>query len=100
MRLATVRSIGSPPVLRAVEDVADFEQEIVDQYALAMAAASLSDGHIGKCRSVVVAQVRDRAGFLSSEAFMSATLRVRMGFQESLTQVHGMRSATDIIRNG
>lgn len=34
--------------------VQDFEQELVDQYALAMAAAGLSDDHIGGTRSVVI----------------------------------------------
>jgi hypothetical protein len=32
----------------------DFEQEIVDQYALAMAAAGLSDGHIRRIRAIVI----------------------------------------------
>ena len=45
--LAAVRNIDSPRALRTAEDVEDFEQEIVDQYALAMAAAGLSDGHVG-----------------------------------------------------
>ena len=39
MRLAAVRSIGTARGLRDEQDAADFEQEIVDQYALAMAAA-------------------------------------------------------------
>ena len=54
LSLAAVRNIGSPRVLRSGEDVEDFEQEIVDQYALAMAAAGLSDGHVGNTRSVVI----------------------------------------------
>ena len=33
-------------VLTTPQDVEDFEQELVDQYALAMVAAGLSDGHI------------------------------------------------------
>ena len=41
-----VRNIGSPLALRTAQDAEDFEQEIVDQYALAMAAAGLSDGHV------------------------------------------------------
>jgi hypothetical protein len=32
--------------LHSDEDVAAFEQEIVDQYALAMAASGLSDGYV------------------------------------------------------
>ena len=35
-----VRTIGSPRVLRTAEDVEDFEQEIVDQYALALGFAT------------------------------------------------------------
>ena len=38
MTLAVVRNIGSGAALRDESDVAAFEQEIVDQYALAMAA--------------------------------------------------------------
>ena len=34
--------------------VEDFEQEIVDEYALAMAASGLSDGHIRGTRAVVI----------------------------------------------
>ena len=49
-----MRNIGSPLALRTVEDVEDFEQEVVDQYALAMAAAGLSDGHVGHTRSAVI----------------------------------------------
>jgi hypothetical protein len=54
MSVAAVRSIGSPLALRSGEDIEDFEQEIVDQYALAMAAAGLSDGHVGNTRSVIM----------------------------------------------
>ena len=46
--------IGSPRALRSVQDAEDFEQEIVDQYALAMAAAGLSDGHVSNTRSVII----------------------------------------------
>jgi integrase/recombinase XerC len=37
---------GVDPVLTGALSVPDFEQEIVDQFALAMAAAGVSDGHI------------------------------------------------------
>jgi integrase/recombinase XerC len=62
MRLAAVRSIDSPRALRTAEDVEDFEQEIVDQYALAMAAAGLSDGHVRNTRSVVIEFARFLVG--------------------------------------
>lgn len=54
MSLAAVRNIGSPRALRSDEDVEDFEQEIVDQYALAMAAAGLGDGHVSHTRSTII----------------------------------------------
>jgi hypothetical protein len=41
-------------VVTGALSVPDFEQEIVDQYALAMAAAGLSDGHIRHTRAVVI----------------------------------------------
>jgi len=51
--LAVVRNIGSASVLRGDADVAEFEQEIVDQYALAMAAAGLTDSHVAGTRRVI-----------------------------------------------
>lgn len=54
MTLAVVRNLGSPLVLRSAQEIEDFEQEIVDQYALAMAAAGLSDGHVANSRSVII----------------------------------------------
>jgi site-specific recombinase XerD len=54
MALAVVRNLGAPPGLRSEQDIDDFEQEIVDQYALAMAAAGLTDQHIAGTRAVVV----------------------------------------------
>lgn len=53
MTLAVVRNIGSASALRSNEDVAVFEQEIIDQYALAMAAAGLTDGYVAGCRRVI-----------------------------------------------
>lgn len=46
MTLAVVRSIDSPRTLATAADVEVFEQEIVDQHALAMAGAGLTDGYI------------------------------------------------------
>ena len=48
MALAVVRNLGAPPGLRSAQDFEDFEQELVDQYALAMAGAGLTDGHIAR----------------------------------------------------
>lgn len=53
MSLAVVRSIGSGRRLAGDADEADFEQELIDQYALSMAAAGMTDGHIGADRRVV-----------------------------------------------
>lgn len=53
MTLAVVRNIGSGAVLRGEDDVVAFEQEIVDQYALAMAAAGLTDGYVSNVRRMI-----------------------------------------------
>lgn len=53
MTLAVVRNINSPRELLGEQDVEDFEQELVDQYALAMAAAGLTDRHVSNTRAVV-----------------------------------------------
>jgi site-specific recombinase XerD len=66
MTLAVVRNIGSPRALRTAEDVEDFEQEIVDQHALAMAAAGLSDEHVSSTRSVIIEFARSLPGPLWS----------------------------------
>lgn len=53
MNLAVVRSIGTARGWSSEEDAADFEQEIIDQYALAMAAAGLSDAYISHSRTAI-----------------------------------------------
>jgi len=53
MNLAVVRSIGTARGWRSEEDAADFEQEIIDQYALAMAAAGLSHAYISHSRTAI-----------------------------------------------
>jgi len=62
LTLAAVRTISSPRALRTAEDIEDFEQEIVDQHALAMAAAGLSDGHVGNTRSTIIEFARSLTG--------------------------------------
>ncbi|MGB0094030.1 MAG: tyrosine-type recombinase/integrase [Solirubrobacteraceae bacterium] len=64
--LAVVRNIDSPRALRTAEDAEDFEQEIVDQYALAMAAAGLCDEHVARTRSSIVEFARSLDGPLWS----------------------------------
>jgi site-specific recombinase XerD len=56
--LAVVRSIGTARRLRSPQELEDFEQELVDQYALAMAAAGLTDQHIAGDRAVIFEFVR------------------------------------------
>jgi integrase len=56
--LAVVRSLGAPRRLRTAEEIEDFEQEIVDQYALAMVGAGLTDGYIANERSAVIEFIR------------------------------------------
>ena len=57
MSLAVVRSLDAPRRLATVEDQQEFEQELVDQYALAMAGAGITDGQVGTERSTVFAFV-------------------------------------------
>lgn len=54
MTLAVVRSIDSPRRLVSAADAEAFEQEIVDQHALAMVGAGLTDGYIDAERSTVI----------------------------------------------
>jgi site-specific recombinase XerD len=56
--LALVSSRPDAARDRSAQELADFEQEIVDQYALSMAAAGLTDAHIASARSVIVSFVR------------------------------------------
>jgi integrase/recombinase XerC len=53
MGLAVVRNLASPRRLVTAFDNEEFEQEIVDQYAMSMAAAGITDGHIAASRSTI-----------------------------------------------
>lgn len=53
MVLAEVRSLGVARRLRTAEEFEDFEQELVDQFALAQVGAGVTDGAVGSYRSVV-----------------------------------------------
>jgi site-specific recombinase XerD len=66
VKLAAVRRIDAPRVLRTAQEVEDFEQEIVDEYALAMAAAGLSDEYLMSSRRVIIEFARTLAGPLWS----------------------------------
>jgi len=52
--LAIVRSIGFSHRLRTPAEEEDFEQELVDQWALALAAAGGVDSHVASQRNVAV----------------------------------------------
>lgn len=65
--LATVRTLGSPLRLRTVQEAEDFEQELVDQFALAAIGAGATDRHVGAERSVIFAFLR----FLGRPAWMA-----------------------------
>jgi site-specific recombinase XerD len=58
MGLAEVRSLGLPRRLVLPDERDDFEQELIDQYALAGAGAGISDGSIASDRSVIFSFVR------------------------------------------
>lgn len=64
--LAVVRTLGSARALRTAEDAQDFEQEIVDQYSLALAAGGLSDGYVASCRRAVFEFIESLPGPLWS----------------------------------
>lgn len=56
--LAVVRSIGMPRRLTSAAEFDDFEQELVDQWVLALAGAGLSDSHVAGERAAVVEFLR------------------------------------------
>jgi site-specific recombinase XerD len=51
--LAVVRSLGSARRPRTEQELDDFEQELVDQYLLAMVGAGITDGTVAGERSVI-----------------------------------------------
>jgi len=56
--LAVVRSLGTARSLRSVNEAEDFEQELIDQYALAGAAAGVTDGFVSQERSTLFEFIR------------------------------------------
>jgi DNA-binding Xre family transcriptional regulator/integrase len=56
--LAVVRSLGTARSLRTPQELEDFEQELVDQYALAMAGGGVTDRHIEADRTAVFELIR------------------------------------------
>jgi hypothetical protein len=58
MGLAVVRSLGAPRQLRTAQEAEDFEQELVDQYALAVAATGVTDPVVAADRAVLFEFIR------------------------------------------
>ena len=58
MALAVARSLGSAPSLRSAHELEDLEQELVDQYALALAGSGIKDRHVDAERRVLFGFVR------------------------------------------
>ena len=58
MGLAVVRSLGAPRRLVTGQDADDFEQELVDQFALAVAASGAADRYVATERSVIFGFIR------------------------------------------
>jgi site-specific recombinase XerD len=56
--LAVVRSVGSARSLRSPHEVEDFQQELVDQYALATSAAGVTDRCVTNDRYTLVEFIR------------------------------------------
>jgi site-specific recombinase XerD len=56
--LAVVRSLGTVRRPRSPQELDDFEQELVDQYALAGAGAGVTDDHVAAERSVIFTFIR------------------------------------------
>jgi integrase/recombinase XerC len=98
--LAVVRGAACEGAVRTAEDVEDFEQEIVDQYALAMAAAGLSDAYVGRTRAVVIEFARsltaplwqascdDADRFLSEQRRLGHSVSTRAGKAGTLAQFY------------
>ena len=51
--LAVVRSLGSARSLRSPQELEDFEQELVDQYALALVGSGIKDRQVASERGVL-----------------------------------------------
>jgi len=80
---------AADPALIGAQAIQDFEQELVDQYALAMSAAGLTDRHIGGTRAIVIEFARslstplweatcaDADSFLAQQRRMGLSVRPR-----------------------
>lgn len=58
MTLAVVRSLGTARRLRSPHELEDFEQELVDQYSLALAAGGCTDSYVSSVRTAIFEFIR------------------------------------------
>lgn len=56
--MAVVRSLDTARSVRSSEEFEDFEQELVDQYCLALVGAGLTDRHVAGDRAVIFELIR------------------------------------------
>ena len=84
MALTPLRAVtaSAPVLLTSPQALEDFEQELVDQYALALAAAGVSDGFIAASRSTVFEFARSlpgpiwTAGYADGDRFLAEQRRL------------------------
>lgn len=82
MSLVVLRGGAGEGALRSGQDVEDFEQELVDEYALAMAAAGSSDGYVASTRATIIEFARSltvplwEATFADADRFLAEQRRL------------------------
>lgn len=96
MTLTVVRSIDSPRRLVSPGAVEEFEQEIVDQHALAMVGAGLTDGYIDAERSAVI----EFARFVGQQPVWEATATDADRYLTWLRRDRGLSRSTVESRAG
>lgn len=89
MALAVVRSLRSPRQLSTEQELQDFEQELVDQYALAMVGSGISDDHVSAHRTVLFEFI----GFLGRPVWTAETADAD-GYLAWLRKQRGLASST------
>lgn len=118
MRLLAVPGGAAEEILTSAQDAEDFEQELVDQYALAMVAAGLTDGHVRNSRAIVIefarsltcplwaATPQDADRFLAEQRRLGRSVSTRAGkagtlatfFDFVITRYEGtIRRATGVL---
>lgn len=91
MELVALQGGATELALATAQDAEDFEQELVDQYALAMLASGLSDGHLRNSRAIVIefarsltvplweATCEDADAFLAEQRRLGRSVSTRAG---------------------